>query len=68
MAGILRSPEAEAFLRLLDTLKEDQPNRQKHYLRFYRSPAAGRNHHAYEGGLVQHLLESETFGSVSNLS
>ena len=68
MAGILRSPEAEAFLRLLDTLKEDQPNGQKHYLRFYRSPAAGRNHHAYEGGLVQHLLESETFGSVSNLS
>jgi hypothetical protein len=56
-AGNLPSPAAEAFLRLLDTLKEDPPNEHKHYLGFYRSPAARRNHHAFEGGLVQHLLE-----------
>lgn len=53
----LPSPEAEAFVRLLDTVKEDQPNGQKPYLGFYRAPAAKGNHHAYEGGLVQHLLE-----------
>jgi hypothetical protein len=56
-AGNLPSPAAESFLRLLDTLKEDQPNEHKHYLGFYRAPAARRNHHAFEGGLVQHLLE-----------
>ena len=32
-AGILPAPEAEAFLPLLDTLKEDQPNGQKHFAR-----------------------------------
>jgi hypothetical protein len=57
VAGNLPSREAAVFLHLLDTLKEDQPDGQKHYLGFYRSPAARRNHHAYEGGLVQHLLE-----------
>jgi hypothetical protein len=57
VAGNLPSREAAVFLHLLDTLKEDQPNGQKHYLGFFRAPAARRNHHAYEGGLVQHLLE-----------
>jgi hypothetical protein len=56
-ADILPPLGGESFLPLLDTLKEDQLNGQKHYLGFYRSPAARRNHHAYEGGLVQHLLE-----------
>ena len=56
-AGILPSPEGGDFLRLLDGLKEDQLNGQQHYLGFCRAPAARRNHHAYEGGLVRHLLE-----------
>jgi hypothetical protein len=38
--GILPSPEGEAFLRLLDALKEDQPNGQQRYLGFYRAPPA----------------------------
>jgi len=33
----------------------------KHYLGFKRAPAAKRNHHPYEGGLVQHLLEMWEF-------
>ena len=56
-ASTLPSVEAEAFLRLLDALKEDQPNGKNPISGFtgHRQPKG--NHHAYEGGLVQHLLE-----------
>lgn len=67
-AGVLPSIEAGTFLRLLDGLEEDQLNGQERYLGFCRAPAARRNHHAYEGGLVRHLLEMWGSGSCSSHS
>lgn len=54
----LEDPDRAAFDRLLDSLKEDvQGEAGRILLGFRRAPAARGNHHATEGGLVQHLLE-----------
>lgn len=46
---------------LLDMLEDDQTIGANTYLGFRRAPAAKGNHHAFEGGLVQHLLEMWAF-------
>lgn len=46
-----------AFHDMLCTLAPDYNVRDVKYLGFKRAPAASRNHHAYEGGLVKHYLE-----------
>jgi hypothetical protein len=62
VADTLATPEDRlAHLKLLDGLEHDQPydDKEAHLLMlgFKRAPAAKRNHHACEGGLVIHLLE-----------
>lgn len=54
---ILDSDRAQALHNLMLSLKDDRKEGFTHYLGFYRAPAAKGNHHAFEGGLVFHLLE-----------
>jgi len=59
------------YIPIMDGLKKDSIVKLKAsqgevlisntYLGFMRAPAAKRNHHAYEGGLVAHLLEMWDF-------
>lgn len=69
----LRVEDAAAYLQLFSILESDavfpgqvETTRGKmvdrYYLGFKRAPAAKGNHHAYEGGLVQHYLEMWKLG------
>lgn len=54
----LPKPEALLYHDLLDSLRDDLcEGGVRKLLGFRRAPAAQGNHHAYEGGLVAHLLE-----------
>lgn len=56
-----KSYSRHAYLSMVDKIKADQPvttpKGETIYLGLERAPAAKRNHHAYEGGLVAHMLE-----------
>jgi len=49
--------ERERHFGLLGSLEDDVATEEGLYLGLARSPAARGNHHAFEGGLVYHLLE-----------
>jgi hypothetical protein len=57
MANHLRGDVLQAYRDLLDFTAQDAPDGERTYLGFFRAPAAKGNHHAFEGGLVYHLLE-----------
>lgn len=50
---------ADNYLRMMNSLRDDELVAEdgRTYLGLLRAPAAKRNHHATEGGLVRHLLE-----------
>lgn len=73
VVGILDQTDSNSYLNLMRLLESDiivpgqvETTRGKmvnqHYLGFKRAPAAKGNHHAYEGGLVQHYLEMWKLG------
>lgn len=49
--------DRENYKNLLSRLYNDYESPNVLFLGFFRAPAAKGNHHDYEGGLVQHLLE-----------
>jgi hypothetical protein len=68
LASLYISPEVKREVgAMLEGLKADtivdipgdgeQPDSKQTQLGFYRAPAAKANHHAFEGGLVFHILE-----------
>lgn len=58
IAATIHGSEKAKYLHLISSIAEDEegPNGIT-YLGFRRAPAAKGNHHAFEGGLVYHLLE-----------
>lgn len=53
-----RTAELESkYVLLLDTVKHDRYVGESCMLGLYRAPGSKDRHHAYEGGLVAHLLE-----------
>jgi len=57
---VMGEPNCSAYLDLLEELRNDQKDGFVHYLGMERAPAAKRNHHDFEGGLVHHLLDMYT--------
>jgi len=57
LSDVISMPLRKDYQALLGALKEDTTVGGITYLGFYRAPPATKNHHAHEGGLVQHLLE-----------
>lgn len=59
LIDVYMSPENAAKWKamLLDLAGDGETETGEILLGFYRAPAASGNHHAYEGGLVAHLLE-----------
>jgi hypothetical protein len=60
--------ESQKFITMMDSLsgdvEEETESTKCTWLGLRRAPAAKRNHHAYEGGLVRHLIEMYEFWTV----
>lgn len=61
VAANIHGTEKAKYLHMMAEIAEDEPvsndPKGRIYLGFKRAPAAKGNHHAFEGGLVYHLLE-----------
>ena len=55
--GAVPPNPASKLIKMLDALAPDLTHDDGLLLGFVNAPAAKRNHHAYRGGLVVHLIE-----------
>lgn len=55
--SVVRGRRAGKIIAMMKDLAEDSDYHSQVVLGFINAPAAKRNHHAYKGGLVVHLLE-----------
>jgi len=55
--NVIKGDRASRIIEMMNDLAEDSLYQSQVILGFINAPAAKRNHHAYRGGLVIHLLE-----------